>query len=222
MNSVLSVRFGGLCGILGCFIFVAGTLTHPMQADPNDDLAAFTEYAADSSWVASHLAQFCGFLLIVLALLALDRLMRPDRARSFSSFGSSVAVASLAVFTVLQAVDGVALKMTVDQWAKAPESEKLDLFAAAIAIRRIEMGVAALWSLVTGVAVVLFGLATTLSDNLPRWSGYAVVMAGALSCVGGVVMAHEGFSATAMNVHLSALLVIAWVAYMSVLMLRRS
>ena len=222
MDSVLSVRFGGGCGIVGCVIFVAGTLSHPMQADPNDDLAAFTEYAANSSWVASHLMQFCGFLLIVLALLALDRLMRPDRARSFSSLGSSVAVASLAVFAALQAVDGVALKMTVDQWAKAPESEKLGLFAAAIAIRRIEMGVAALWSLVTGVAVVLFGLATTVSDNLPRWSGYAVVMAGALSCVGGVVMAHEGFSATAMNVHLSALIVIAWVAYMSILMLRRS
>ena len=222
MNSVPSVRFGGGCGIVGCVIFVAGTLIHPMQADPNDDLAAFTEYAADSSWVASHLMQFCGFLLIVLALLALDRLMRPARARSFSSFGSFVAVASLAVLAALQAVDGVALKMTVDQWAQAPESERPDLFAAAIAVRRIEIGLAALWSLVTGVAVVLFGLATTLSDNLPRWSGYAVALAGVFSCVGGVVMAHEGFSATAMNINLSALIVIAWVAYMSVLMLRRS
>jgi len=48
---------------------------HPMGADPNIPLAAFTEYAADHHWVASHLMQLFGVILMVAALVLLSRML---------------------------------------------------------------------------------------------------------------------------------------------------
>ena len=44
-----------------------------MPDDPNDPLAAFTAYAADRLWVASHLTQLAGFMLLMAELVLLLR-----------------------------------------------------------------------------------------------------------------------------------------------------
>ena len=72
MNS-RSYKFGAVSGVLGAVLLFAGTSLHPMQADPNDPVAAFSEYAADRHWVTSHLTQLAGVTLIVGALLVLAR-----------------------------------------------------------------------------------------------------------------------------------------------------
>lgn len=46
-----------ITAIAGAVLLLIGTILHPMSADPNVPLAAFTEYAADTHWVASHLMQ---------------------------------------------------------------------------------------------------------------------------------------------------------------------
>jgi hypothetical protein len=55
--------------IAGAAMLFIGTYLHPQQADPNDAVAAFAEYAADQLWVASHLLQLAGFVLIGAAFL---------------------------------------------------------------------------------------------------------------------------------------------------------
>jgi len=45
-------------------------MLHPMGADPGDASAAFTEYAADTHWVATHLTQFLGVALMFVGLVA--------------------------------------------------------------------------------------------------------------------------------------------------------
>src|SRR5207245_31590 len=64
-------RTGAACAIAGSVLLLLGTALHPMGADPNDAVAAFTEYAADRLWVASHLMQLAGVVLMVGALLFL-------------------------------------------------------------------------------------------------------------------------------------------------------
>jgi hypothetical protein len=54
-----------MCAIAGSLLLLLGTYLHPMPADPNDAVAAFTEYAADRLWVASHLTQLAGVTLMV-------------------------------------------------------------------------------------------------------------------------------------------------------------
>lgn len=60
-----------MSAIAGPIVFFVGTYLHPLGADPNDAVAAFTEYAADHWWIASHLTQLVGVILIVVALLFL-------------------------------------------------------------------------------------------------------------------------------------------------------
>ena len=49
-----------IAAIGGTILLFAGTWLHPMRADPNVPLAAFTEYTADRNWIASHLMQLAG------------------------------------------------------------------------------------------------------------------------------------------------------------------
>ena len=58
------VRIGAIAAILGALLLFVSTLLHPLGADPDDAVAAFTEYAADRLWVASHLGQFLGVALM--------------------------------------------------------------------------------------------------------------------------------------------------------------
>src|SRR5436190_15255533 len=117
-------RIGATCAITGSVLLFVGTYLHPMGADPNQTVAAFTEYAADRLWVASHLTQLAGVALMVAALLLLARRLESANGTGWSRLAAGGAIASLAVATALQAVDGIALKALVDSWAVAPATQK--------------------------------------------------------------------------------------------------
>jgi hypothetical protein len=84
-----------------------GTYLHPLEADPNEAVAAFTEYAADHLWVASHLTQLAGVALMVAALLYLAQQLESMGGTGWARIAAGGAIASLAVATALQAVDGL-------------------------------------------------------------------------------------------------------------------
>ena len=62
---------GGHCNC-GAIILMAGTMLHPLGADPGDPVAAFTEYAANDLWIGSHLSQFLGVAMMFVGLVALN------------------------------------------------------------------------------------------------------------------------------------------------------
>src|SRR5437764_5350077 len=111
-------------------------LLHPGREPANDHPAAFAEYAASGNWTAIHLGQFAGLAVIVAGLLvlfyALD--VHAGAAGWANRFGAVSAVVALALYGVLQAVDGVTLKQTVVAWVRAPEAEKAARFASAEAV----------------------------------------------------------------------------------------
>ena len=133
-------KAGAGCAIAGATLLFVGTYLHPMEADPNEPVAAFTEYAVDHLWVASHLTQLTGVVLAVAALLFLAQQMESVRGRDWSRLaaesgkrrvlarlgrvGEMGAIASLALAAALQAVDGIALKRMADAWAAAPAAQK--------------------------------------------------------------------------------------------------
>jgi hypothetical protein len=65
MVSCSEARIGATCALAGSVVLAVGTSLHPLDADPNEAVAAFTEYAADRLWVASHLTQLAGVALMV-------------------------------------------------------------------------------------------------------------------------------------------------------------
>ncbi|MDA2938993.1 hypothetical protein MYX75_12120 [Acidobacteria bacterium AH-259-A15] len=215
-------KFGAMSAVLGAVLLFAGTSLHPMQADPNDPVAAFSEYAADRHWVASHLTQLAGVALIVGALLVLANELESGGRAGLPCIAAGGAIASLMLTAVLQAVDGIALKVMVDAWAGAESSEKAGLFHAAFGVRQVEVGLASVTSMVFGLTVTLYGIALWNSGHYPRWAAVLALLGGIPTLVGGVLIAYTGFSSLAMTVYMPAgLLILVWVISVGALMWRR-
>jgi hypothetical protein len=212
-------RIGALSAMSGAVLLSVGTYLHPSQADPKDAPAAFAEYAADHLWVASHLTQLLGVVLIVGALVLLSRRIANGPAADWAHLGLAGAVGCLAAASVLQAVDGIALKVMVDAWAAAPDNEKAILFQTAFAMRQIEVGLASIVILLIGVTVLVYGIAFVIDQRCPKWLGLLGIADGVLLMIAGVVMAYTGFSEVAMALSMpSSVLLLVWIISLGVLM----
>jgi hypothetical protein len=97
---------------------------------------------------------------------------------------------------ILQAVDGIALKMAVDSWAAAPAEEKAITFRVAEGIRWIEYGTNSIFRILQGTVAVIFGVAIVKSMLLSRWIGGVGVIVGAVTIVAGLEVAYVGFAYT--------------------------
>src|SRR5262252_3918617 len=223
MSAQPGSRLGPGAAILGGVLLFVGTYLHPMGADPNVPLAAFTEYAADRLWVFSHLTQLLGVVLMVAALVLLSRRMADGPAAEWVILGMVGAVASLAVAGALQAVDGVALKFMVDRWAAAAEPEKAALFQATFGVRQIEVGLASIGSLLFALTLSLYGVALLIDRRLPGWFAALAILAGVPTAVAGVVIARTGFSESTMDINMpSGSLAIVWMILLGILGWRHS
>jgi hypothetical protein len=217
------LRLAATCAIVGSGLLFVGTYLHPLNADPNEAVAAFTEYAADRLWVASHLLQLVGFGLAVAALLVLAQALESAGGTGWSRVAAGGAIASLAVAAVLLAVDGIALKVAVDAWAAAPAAQKDVAFHTAFAIRQVEIGLASVLSLLFGVTATLYGVALVLEDTYPKWLGGLAIVGGVPTMVGGLVIAYTGFSRLAMSINMLATsLLLLWMLMLGVFMWRRT
>jgi hypothetical protein len=205
---------GPIAAIAGAVLLFVGTSLHPMSADPNVPLAAFTEYASSGHWVAIHLMQLFGIVLIAASLVLLSRRMADGPAAEWATLGAAGAIASVAIAAALQAVDGVALKVMVDAWAATPGPP---LFSAAFGVRQIEVGFASMTSLLFGLTAAIYGIALWIDGRFPKWIAAVAIVGGAPTAIAGVVMAHTGFSNQAMVVGMpSNALLIVWMIVLGV------
>jgi hypothetical protein len=197
-------RLGAVAAPVGAIILLVSTLLHPLGADPNDAAAAFAEYAANSFYVWSHIGQFVGFAALGAALVALAATLEPGRAAAWARLASAGAASGVAVAAALQAVDGVALKVTVDRWAAAGGEARALAFDSALTIRQIEIGLASFLSLLFGMTLIAFGLAVLSSARYPRWFGAFGMLGGLGTLAAGAAQAATGFSGLAMLLSMSA------------------
>lgn len=212
MHNAFSSKIAPLIAILGTVLLLIGTSLHPMDADPNTPVAAFSEYAADPHWVASHLLQLFGVVLMVVALVLFSRRLEDGPAAAWILIVRIGAAVSLALAAALQAVDGVALKVMVQSWAAAAEPERTSLFHATFAVRQIEIGLASMSSLLFGLTVVAYGIALLIDHQFPRWLGVLALVSGVPTAIAGIVIAYTGFSDLAMLINMPAsLLLMMWV-----------
>jgi hypothetical protein len=193
-----TTRIGAVSLVLGLIVLLVAEPLHPSQEDPMDHPAVFAEYARSDLWIAVHLGEYVAFLLLLGGLVALSYAMtaRPDPGIAWARFGRTATVTATAAFTILQAVDGIALKQAVDAWVAAPVDQQGVSFAAAEAVRWIEMGVNALAYGLLGLSLVLNGLALALGSTYPRWLGGLAVAAGITFVARGVLVAYRGFVAS--------------------------
>lgn len=205
-----------LAGLL--FTFLVGIL-HTDREKANDHPAAFADYASSDIWTAVHLGQFVGMVIVVAGLLVLFYALNAQTgvAGWAARFGSVAAIVALALYGVLQAVDGVALKQAVDAWVSAPDSEKAARFASAEAIRWLEWGVRSYQSFMLGLSFVLFATVMVSIRPVTRVVGYLMGLTGLAYIAQGWVLGAEGFSAT--NTAPTLLAYILWLVWSSWLLL---
>jgi len=183
---------------IGVVVQILMETLHPSNADPNDSAAAFQEYAASNTWTIVHIGQFFAALLVALALVTLAQSLTRQGgvAGALAVIGGVTAILVAAIFAVQMAVDGVALKATVDTWADATQAgDKTSAYQVAEGMRALEKGLSGFFHLANGTTLLALGLAIAFGRSYPRWLGWVGAVSGLGFLAGGVVAAHTGFSA---------------------------
>lgn len=179
------------------------------------------EYAVNANWEVVHIGQLLGYILVLVGLIALQRSITEGRGAALARLGYVTVVVATAVYAINHAVDGVAVKFVADEWVSAAAEEKADALRLAEAVRHIEIGLTSFAELTWGAALLLYGLAITLSDAYPGWLGWAAVAVGIGWLVLGLLVAHNGFTYVTLNMLVSGLLGL-WLLVLAVFLWRKA
>jgi hypothetical protein len=202
-----AVRLSAVLLLVGQLLYIVITQFHA-DGDANNHPAVFAEYARSGIWTAVHVGQFAATAILLAGLFALFLALGTEDgpARWPGRFGAAAAAVTLALYGVVMAVDGVALKQAVDAWVSAPEAEKAARFATAEAVRWIEWGARSYENFALGLALLLGAAAVGRTAWVPRPIAYLMGLSGLIFLAQGWVAGADGFTRT----H-DVLIVLAWV-----------
>ena len=206
LDPLASLRISAWLLLGGQILYIAITQFHT-GGNATDHHAIFGAYSHSEDWTIVHLGQFAAtaILLGALTLLFFSSDPRTGTGSWIDRLGTASAAAALALYGVLQAVDGVALKQAVTAWVKAPEAEQAARFATAEAIRWVEWGLRTYQDVAMGLTLFLAAAAAARAAWLPRPIAYLIGASGFSYMVQGWVAATEGFSPVQ-----SAAIVLGW------------
>jgi hypothetical protein len=213
-----SLRLPAALLLVGQLLYIVITQFHA-DGDANDHPAVFAEYADSGIWTPVHLGQFAGMAILLAGLLALFLALdvRAGTPGWADRLGAASTVATLALYGVLQAVDGVALKQAVNAWASAPGAEKAARFAGAEAVRWLEWGVRSYQNLALGLALLLLAAAVLRAGWVPRPMVALIGLSGLTYLAQGWVVGTEGFSrAESIAIVLAFVLDVVWMTWLLV------
>lgn len=217
------LRLAAALLLAGQLLYILATLLHA-GGEANNHPAVFAVYAASGTWKLVHLGQFLSMAIILMGLFALTFAVgeQAGMAKWAGRFGGAFAVVGLALYSVLQAVDGVALKQAVNAWASAPDAEKAARFASAETVRWLEWGVRSYQDIAQGLALVLIAAAVGRTAREARPAAYLMGLSGLVYLAQGWVAASEGFTQTqSIAIVLGWALNLVWMTWMAVVAWRR-
>ena len=214
-----SLRFSATLLLTGQLLYILVTLLHT-GGEANNHPVVFLDYARSSAWTAVHLGQFAAMAIMTAGLFALSMITSTEAhtARWAGRLGAAAAVATLALYGVLQAVDGVALKQAVNAWAVAPDAEKAARFATAESIRWLEWGLRSYQNFMLGIALLVIAVAVARALPVPRALACLIALSGITYLVQGWVAGVEGFSRAQSSAIIAAyLLNVIWMTWLVVI-----
>ena len=225
------LRMGSVAFLAGLVIIIVSTLFHASSEDLMDNPNVFAVYAESDTWIAAHIGQFAGVMLVFAGgFVAVFRLLVKSESGMASALAWLGLVAGILVastFTILQAVDGIALKIAVDTWYAIPstadsEGQKAIAYRVAEGIRWTEIGINSYNRILQGVVALIFGVAITKSALLSRWIGAVGIFAGAATVIAGVGVAYVGFAPLPLVGDVSTFISFAWIAILGTFMWRKT
>ncbi len=234
------LRMGSVAFLAGLVIIIVSTLFHASSEDLMDNPVVFVVYAESDPWVAAHIGQFAGVMLVFAGgFVALFRLLvgsESGTASALAWIGLVTAILVASTFTILQAVDGIALKIAVNTWHAIPTpsspssssadddavEEKAIAFRVAEGIRWTEIGVNSINRIIQGAVAIIFGVAIAKSALLSRWIGAVGIFAGAVTVIAGIGVAYLGFAPLPIVGDVSTVISFAWIAILGIFMWRKT
>jgi hypothetical protein len=229
------LRMGSVAFLAGIVIFMVSTIGfHAGTRDPMDNPAVFAVYAQSDPWIAAHIGQFAGLMLIFAGgFVALHRLLLHSESGVVSAlawFGLAAAIITASTYAILQAVDGIAQKIATGSWYAIPpssssstagsEEEKAIAFRVAEGIRWTEIGINSYFRMLQGAVAIIFGVAILKGAVLSRWIGAVGIAVGAVGIAAGVVTAYIGFSEPVSNIW--AVTLYLWIIILGIFMWRKT
>jgi hypothetical protein len=170
---------------------------HAGGAKPNNHAAVFKQYAESDSWTTVHILLFMSALVIVAGIVVLARaLSQIERGRNLAVLIAVGAAISAAAAGSVLAVDGVALKQTVDTWMNAAPAEKAFAFHDAETMRWLEWGANSFLATAEGLTYLLLGWAIVRTALVPKWIGWLSVVAGLGYIAVAFSVGDDGFTDT--------------------------
>ena len=136
--------------------------------------------------------------------------------------GLALAIMAASAFAVLQAVDGIALKLAVDSWIAAPPNEKAVTFKVAEGIRFMEYSTNSIFRILQGTVAVIFSVAIVKSKLLSKWICGAGVVIGAITIYAGLEVAYLSFGGLTTIIGISMIIYFIWVGILGGLMWKKS
>src|SRR5919198_1955804 len=221
------LRIGSITFLTGLAIFIISSVFHASREDPTNHLRVFAEYANSLPLIAAHIGQFVGEIIMFAGgFVALFRLLVQSESMTVSVLawiGFATAIIAASTLSILQAVDGIALKRAVDSWVVAPPEEKMAAFRVAEGIRWTEIGTHSIYRILQGTVAIVFGIAITLSRIVGKWIGAIGIFAGALTIAAGVEVAYVGFASvnTGLGAY-SKIIYYIWIGILGAFMWRKA
>jgi hypothetical protein len=217
-----ALRLSAALLLAGQLLYIVVTQFH-VGGHANHHASIFAKYAESGIWKGVHVGQFvaAAILLSGLVALVLSLDLQDGPARWAGRFGAASAVVAIALYAVLQAVDGVGNQEVEDAWMSASGSEKAAYFASAEAMRWLEWGVRSYLDYAIGLALVLVAVAVAKTE-IPRLVAHLMGLSGLVYLGQGWVVGAEGFSHTHDLLIISAwLFSLPWMIWLAVLARRR-
>ena len=216
------IRLGAMLGLAGAAIAVVANLLHP-RVTGTGPTARFEAIAASSSWNLIHYLGGLSIFLLLAGFIAFARYLEGRPGHEWARLGLAAAVVGVGVGVVLIAIDGLALKLAVDEWAAAGRPTSGDVFVGATIIEHISTGLFNVFNgVLIGAAPIAAGIATIRSRVFPVWMGALAVIGGLGGLTVDLVQSLGGAENFLGNVvfPLSALLVTLWAIAAMLMILR--
>ena len=208
------LRLSSTLVVIGVVFFAIVTLFHA-DGPANNHPVVFAEYAHSAGWIPVHLLQFVFMAVLLLGLLVLPFALnvRSGALEWVGRLAAALAVAALALYGALQAVDGIALKHAVVAWTNAPKAEKATRFASAETVRWLEWGLNGYQLFTFALVLILLASVIVGTARVPRAIGYLMGLAAIPMLVESQVVGTEGFAIPLLAGTLSTValpLMLAW------------
>ncbi len=202
-----ALRLPAFAMLAGQTLYIVITQLHA-GGEANDHHHIFQTYADNGIWTAVHVGQFIGIAAILAGMAAVFLTLeaRTGTMKAIAALGVGLSVAALALYGALQAVDGVALKQTVNAWAAATDAEKTARFASAESIRWLEWGMRSYHDIAMGLALVIL-VPVMKRAGLSIGMAFLIGVSGLALLAQGWIAGTEGFTSAQ-----SLAIVIGWAA----------